>query len=48
MQLDTWKLNRRKMSLTNFGDFCTFLNESPQSQFNLSTYEKLQFSAKIK
>ncbi len=32
---------------TKFGDFCTILHESHQSQFFLATYKKQQFSAKI-
>ncbi len=32
---------------TKFGDFCTILRESHQSQFFLATYKKQHFSAKI-
>ncbi len=32
---------------TKFGDFCTILHESHQSQFFLATYKKQHFSAKI-
>ena len=34
-------------TLTKFGDFCTILHESLQSQFILATYKNLHFSAKI-
>ena len=33
-------------TLTKFGDFCTILHESLQSQFILATYKNLHFSAK--
>ncbi len=34
-------------TLSKFGDFCTILHQSHQSQFFLATYKNLQFSAKI-
>ncbi len=34
-------------TLSKFGDFCTILHQSPQSQFFLATYKNLQFSAKF-
>ncbi len=38
---------KKVFTLTKFGDFCTTLHESHQSQFFLATYKKQQFSAKI-
>ncbi len=41
------KIAKNVFNLTIFGDFCTILHESHQSQFFLATYKKQQFSAKI-
>ena len=40
------KISKSVFTLTKFGDFCTFLHESHQSQFFLATYKNLHFSAK--
>ncbi len=40
------KIAKNVFNLTKFGDFCTILHESLQSQFFLATYKKLQFLAK--
>ncbi len=41
------KIAKKVFTWTKFGDFCTILRESHQSQFFLATYKKQQFSAKI-
>ncbi len=41
------KIAKNVFNLTKFGDFCTILHESHQSQFFLATYKKQHFSAKI-
>ncbi len=41
------KIAKKVFNLTKFGEFCTILHESRQSQFFLATYKKQQFSAKI-
>ncbi len=41
------KIAKNVFILTKFGDFCTILRESHQSQFFIATYKKLHFSAKI-
>ncbi len=41
------KIAKNVFTWTKFGDFCTILHESQQSQFFLATYKKQQFSAKI-
>ncbi len=41
------KFAKNVFTLTKFGDCCTILHESRQSQFFLATYKKQQFSAKI-
>ncbi len=41
------KIAKNVFILTKFGDFCTILHESHQSQFFLATYKKQHFSAKI-
>ncbi len=41
------KIAKNVLNLAKFGDFCTILHESRQSQFFLATYKKQQFSAKI-
>ncbi len=41
------KIAKKVFIFTKFGDFCTILHESHQSQFFLATYKKLHFSAKI-
>ncbi len=41
------KIAKKVFNLTKFGDFCTILHESRQSQFFLATHKKQQFSAKI-
>ena len=40
------KLTQNVFSVTNFGDFCTILQESHQSLFILATYKNLHFSAR--
>ncbi len=50
MDVTRWlkaKIAKNVFILTKFGDFCTILHESHQSQFFLATYKKQQFSAKI-
>ncbi len=39
------KIAKIVFALTIFGDFCTILHESHQSQFTLATYKNLHFSA---
>ncbi len=39
------KIAKIVFTLTIFGDFCTILHESHQSQFTLATYKNLHFSA---
>ena len=41
------KIAKIVFTWTKFGDFCTFLLESHQSQFFLATYKNLHFWAKI-
>ncbi len=41
------KIAKNVFNLTKFGDFCTILHESHQSQFFLANYKKQHFSAKI-
>ncbi len=41
------EIAKNVFTLTKFGDFCTLLHESHQSQFFLATYKKQNFSAKI-
>ncbi len=41
------KIAKNVFTLTKFGDFCTILHESNQSQFFLATYKNLHFLAKI-
>ncbi len=41
------KIAKNVFTWTKFGDFCTILHESQQSQFFLAAYKKQQFSAKI-
>ncbi len=41
------KIAKKVLTLTKFGDFCTILHESQQSQFFLATYKKQNFSEKI-
>ncbi len=41
------KIAKNVFTWTKFGDFCTILHDSHQSQFFLTTYKKEQFSAKI-
>ncbi len=41
------KIAKNVFIFTKFGDFCTILHESHQSQFFLATYKKQHFSAKI-
>ncbi len=41
------KIAKNVFTWTKFGDFCTILRESHQSQFFLATYKKQHFSAKI-
>ncbi len=41
------EIARIVFTLSKFGDFCTILHQSHQSQFFLATYKNLQFSAKI-
>ncbi len=40
------EIAKKKFTLTKFGDFCTILHESHQSQFFLATYKNLHFLAK--
>ncbi len=41
------EIAKNVFTLTKFGDFCTLLHESHQSQFFLATYKKQNLSAKI-
>ncbi len=41
------EIAKKVLTSTKFGDFCTILHESHQSQFFLATYKKQNFSAKI-
>ncbi len=41
------KIAKNVFNLTKFGDFCTILHDSHQSQFFLANYKKQHFSAKI-
>ena len=41
------KIAKNVFTLTQFGDFCTILPESHQSQFFLATHKNLHFRAKI-
>ena len=41
------KIAKNVYTWTKFGDFCTILHESQQSQFFLATYKNLPFLAKI-
>ncbi len=41
------KIAKNVFNLTKFGDFCTILHESHQSQFFLATYKNLHFLAKL-
>ncbi len=50
MDVTRWlkaKIAKNVFTLTKFGDFCTILHESHQSQFTLATYKNLHFSAPI-
>ncbi len=50
MDVTRWlkaEIAKKVFTLTKFGDFCTILHESHQSQFFLATYKNLHFLAKI-
>ena len=50
MDVTRWlkaEIAKKVFTSTKFGDFCTILHESNQSQFFLATYKSLQFLAKI-
>ena len=50
MDITRWlkaELGKKVFTSTKFGDFCTILHESNQSQFFLATYKKLHFLAKV-
>ena len=50
MDVTRWlkaEIAKKVFTLTKFGDFCTILHESNQSQFFLATYKNLNFLAKI-
>ncbi len=50
MDVSRWlraKIAKNVFTWTKFGDFCTILHDSHQSQFFLATYKKEQFLAKI-
>ena len=50
MDVTRWlkaEIAKKVFTSTKFGDFCTILHESNQSQFFLATYKNLHFLAKI-